>query len=66
MMLACLTALLSGCVEPIAPTDLGPLFCDVEEPRVFPDEAYLLDRIENDRENLIRDVRTNETYEARC
>ena len=66
MTLACLIALPAGsCSQPVPPID-GPLFCDVEEPRVFPSTEVVQWRIANDRDNLIRDVRTNETFEASC
>ncbi len=59
LTMAFLTAPLAGCLE-------GPLFCDVEEPRVFPSEDVLTYRVENDRDNVERDVRTNENFEEYC
>lgn len=59
--LACLTALVAGCQ-----TTNGVLLCDVEEARPFPSREVLEYRIANDRENVIRDVRTNENLEEYC
>lgn len=65
MTISCAGLLLAGCVEAVAPIE-GPLFCDIEEPRPFPSPEVIDYRIVQDRDNLVRDVRTNENYEAFC
>lgn len=44
---------------------LGPLFCDVEEPRRF-SRAEIEWRQENAPWNLARDYRTNLTWDREC
>lgn len=65
MIAALLTAPLAGCWTRSAPSD-GPLFCDVEELRPFPSREVIEYRVQNDRDNVVRDVRTNETFEKWC
>lgn len=57
---------LAGCdVNDIVLID-GPQFCDVEEPRVFPSQEVIDYRLEHDRENIKKDLKTNTTGEREC
>lgn len=64
-MMVCATCFLTaGCETPaLDKPDLGPLFCDIEQPRRF--DAHVLDwRLANDRDNLALDAKTNAALEA--
>lgn len=57
---------LTGCETPaLDEPDLGPYFCDVEQPRHLT-PAVLEYRLENDRDNLALDAKTNATIDAEC
>ena len=45
--------------------DLGPYFCDVEEKR-SPTAVVFQWRLENDRDELLKDAKTNTTIEEEC
>ena len=62
--LICLTGFAAGCDQNNAALTQGPLFCDVEVPRVFT-EAELQARAPFP-ENLRRDLATNERGRDHC
>ena len=65
-MTICAASLTAGCVNSaVVPLD-GPLFCDVEEPRLFPSLEVIDWRLEHDRENIKLDLKTNKTGQREC
>ena len=60
----CLMFLLVGCSKSET-IPLGPLFCDIEEPRRFT-QAEINWRAENAPWNLRRDFKTNAAWDEEC
>jgi hypothetical protein len=66
LAMICAASLTAGCANNAAlPLD-GPLFCDVEQPRVFPSQAVIDWRLEHDRQNIKKDLKTNTTGAREC
>ena len=67
LMMSLTLLVLSGCADPqkVIPADQGPLFCDVEEVRVFEQHVWEWRKI-NDRVNLAKDLKTNTTGKREC
>jgi len=59
------TLLMAGCADPLVPSE-GPLFCDVEQVRIFPSQEVIDYRLRRDKENFKLDLKTNETGARSC
>ena len=59
-------SLTAGCVSDAVVPLTGPLFCDVEEPRVFPSQEVIDWRLVHDKENIKKDLKTNGTGVREC
>ena len=59
-------SLIAGCATNAEIPPTGPLFCDVEEPRVFPSQEVIDYRLRMDKENIKKDLKTNTTGARDC